>query len=94
MDSVILQGPDAIKAAKWLMRALDTEAYDLGPDFGQDTARVWMFVRTEKPVDWVAAVVRWQALGWFDGVGVNFRAIFDGPPFRMGSDISVVGTPL
>ena len=95
MDSVILQGPDAIKAAVYLKAAFDTEAFDLGPDYGQDTARVWMFVRGDKPVDWVAVVTRWRdENGWFDAVGRNFTVKFDGPPFRMGDDIAVVGTPL
>src|SRR6266705_2384720 len=97
MDSVILQGPDAIAAAQYLMRCFDVRAFDLGPDFGQPTARVWMFSANrlmDKPVDWVAAVARWQLLGWFAGIGNRFRPVFDGPPFRMGGDIAVEGTPL
>lgn len=97
MDSVILQGPDAIKAAIYLMDKFGTEAFDLGPDFGQDTARVWLreTPTPDVPIDWIAAVERWRDEdGWFDNIGPDFRVVFDGPPFRMGNDISVVGTPL
>lgn len=97
MDSVILQGLDAIGAARLLMKFFQTEAFDLGPDYGQDTVRVWMYGPNErmggKPVDWVTLVTHWRDDGWFNGWG-NFRALFDGPPFRMGGDVAVEGTPL
>lgn len=95
MESVILQGPDALKAAVYLRDALGVPVYDLGPDFGEDTARVWMIVQTPKPVDWVERVNHWRdVLGWFDNVGKDFRAVFDGPPFAQGGIPSVDGTPL
>lgn len=94
MDSVILQGQDALAAAKYLMRALDTVAFDLGPDYGQDTARVYFFTRVDKPVDWVLAVRRWIDLGWFDKVGAIFTVEYDAGKFRLGNDVAVEGTPL
>jgi len=91
VNSVILQGPDAIKAAVYIKDSIGAEAYDLGPDFGQDTARVWL---PESTRNYVTLFEHWRDMGWFKNVGDNFRVVFDGPPFRMGSDISVMGTPL
>ena len=91
-DSVILQGPDAIKAAAYIKRAAGFEAYDLGPAYGQNTARIWF---PTSPNDWIAVVERWRdKLRWFDGTGNDFRVLFDGPPFREGDDIAIEGTPI
>ena len=82
-DSVILKGQDAIKAAKYLVAAMDTVAYKLGPD----TARVYLFARVQKPVDWVLAIRRWIDLGWFDKTGAIFQVEYDSGDSESGNPL-------
>lgn len=100
MDSVIFLGMDAIAAAKYTIRAFggDCEGFDLGPDFGQDAARLIMdptIAPKGGPQALIQLIERWRDINhWYDGVGADFRVVFDGPPYSLGGVPSVEGTPL
>jgi hypothetical protein len=90
--TAILEGPKAVDAATVIAKAnADWQAWDLGPDFGQTTARILMF-DCNTYADVLEVLRHYKSEGWLSADG--WRARFDGPPFRMGGDISVVGTPI
>ena len=94
MDSLIFQGPDALKAARKLVAEEHVGAFDLGPDFGQDTARIYLPSIQGGAQVWIASLENDRDVRrWFDP-DADFRVLFDGPPFSSGGIPSVEGTPL
>jgi hypothetical protein len=96
MNTVIFKGSDALKAAKYVQDNGLCQAYDLGPDFGENAARLWLPEHeVDGPQRWISIFERWRDVNhWFDAVGADWRVVFDGPPYRMGGNISVEGTPM
>lgn len=92
MATAILEGPNAVDVATAIVKAnADWNAWDLGPDFGQVTARIEM-TDCQTYADILEVLRHYRSEGWISADG--WRAKFDGPPFRLGSDISVEGTPI
>ena len=97
MISVIVTGQIALDVARKLKRLnLCPEGegpWDLGPDFGQDTARV---VLTEpQTLEDAANMMRGLIIaGLIPPMNGDWRLKPDAPPYRMGDDVSVEGTEI
>lgn len=103
-ESLIIRGRDAIAAARYLKHNGFCEAaFDLGPDFGQDTARIYLTNtgmldgRAMTPRDWLELMEHWRDVNhWFDNVGADWQVTYDGPPYKeeIGGGPAVEGTPI
>ncbi len=93
MNTVIFKGPDALKAAKYTQDSGLGAAYDLGPDFGQNTARLYLPEhQTGGAQKWIAFFENCRDVRhWYDAVGTDWQVVFDGPPYSMGGVPSVGG---
>ena len=93
MISGILEGPKAIDAARVLIKSnADWMAWDLGPDFGQVTARI-LAVDLHTFVELRIELDRFIAERWLDPQGWILR--MDGPPYKgEGEEVSVTGTEI
>jgi hypothetical protein len=93
MISGILEGPKAVDTARILIKSnMVDRAFDLGPDFGQVTARIFsieLHTFTELRIEFD----RFIAERWIDPEGWILR--MDGPPYKGdGEEVSVVGAEI
>lgn len=95
MISVIIVGRQAIEVARRLKVAGFTPdgygPWDLGPDYGEDTARVLLTAPTDNE-EALRFLENSRKAGWLPPL--DWRMVPDGGKYRLGGDVAVEGTPI
>ena len=94
MVSLIFKGRDALDAARILSNAKLAVAFDLGPDYGQSTARLYFPERIVNGEHAILELIKqWINSGWF-GDRTSWEVVHDGPPYSQAGIPAVDGTPI